>query len=104
MMGRAQELGNALDESESLPFNQFFGTQLAVVLVELGLVIEEVQLRRSAGHEQEDDVLGFRCKVRRLGKESLGRWRGKQLLFGERSEGAGADAESEAAEEMAAGD
>jgi len=37
---------------------------LAVVLGERGLGVERVDLRRAAVQEQEDDLLGFRSKVR----------------------------------------
>ena len=39
------------------------GQLLAVVFAQLGLVIEQVDVRRPAGHEQIDDALGLRGEV-----------------------------------------
>ncbi len=41
---RAQELGCALDEGEALALHELVGDRLAVVLAELGLLVEEVHL------------------------------------------------------------
>ena len=51
------------------------GVWLAIVLLERGLVIKRIDLRRPAVHEQEDDALGLRLEVRRPnGEGSWGRW------------------------------
>ena len=63
---RAEQLRRALDESEALALGNDLGRDLlAVVLLQLRLVIEQVELRRRAGHEQIDDVLGLWREVRR---------------------------------------
>src|SRR5439155_25417544 len=51
---RAEELWITLEEREPLALNQVRGTHLAVVLVEFRFVVEQVQLRRPARHEQKD--------------------------------------------------
>ncbi len=56
---RAEDLGCALDEGEALALDDLGRNVLPVVLAQGGLVIEEVELRRRARHEQEDDLLGL---------------------------------------------
>src|SRR3972149_6135636 len=59
----AQHFGNALDEGESLAFQQRVGTVLSVELLELWLGIEKIEMRRSAGHEEVNDALRLRGKM-----------------------------------------
>ena len=66
-VGGGQDLGRSPDKSEPLPFQGSFGNVLTVQLLELGLVLEQVDLGGSTRHEEEDDVLGLRRKVRHLG-------------------------------------
>jgi hypothetical protein len=47
----------ALDEGKPLSFEKLLRTMLAVTLRKLRFVIEQLQLRRAAGHVQEDDLL-----------------------------------------------
>ena len=46
--------------------------RLARVLGELGLVVEQIHVRRAAGHEQEDDALGLGRVVRRHDRQRVG--------------------------------
>ena len=56
---------------------------LTVKLVELGLGVEQIELARRAGHEQEDAILGFRSEMRPLrGKRIAGvRRRRQDVVF-----------------------
>ena len=54
---RAEQLRRALDEREALALDELVGDVLAVVLRQLRLGIEEIELRRRAGHEEVDDAL-----------------------------------------------
>ena len=63
--GSPQHVGNPLDEGESLSFEVFFRAGLAVVLLQSRLVVEEIELRGTAGHVQINNVLGF-CGERRF--------------------------------------
>ena len=60
---RAGQRHFAADEREPFPFQQLRRASLAVVLDQFRLVIEQVELRRSADHVQVDHVLGPRRKV-----------------------------------------
>ena len=55
------------------PWNELRRNLLTVVLLQRRLVVEQIELRRRAGHEQIDDVLGLRRKVRRLRREGPSR-------------------------------
>ena len=66
-------------EGEALAFDEAGGDGLAVEFVELGLVVEELQLAGAAGHEEVDDALGLGLMVRRLGCERVGRRHGHVL-------------------------
>ena len=66
LVRRAQQLGMPLDEREPLVLQQLVGAGLHVVLDQLRLVVEQVLLRRRAGHVQVDDALGPRRELRRL--------------------------------------
>ena len=65
LVRRAQQLRMPLDEREPLALEEFLRARLAVALRELRLVIEQLQLRRAAGHVQENDLLGPGRKMRR---------------------------------------
>jgi hypothetical protein len=60
---RRQKFGHAFDESETLALDEAVGDGLSVVFLELRFVVEEVNLRRAAGHVQIDHALGFCRKV-----------------------------------------
>ena len=49
------------------------GDRLAAILLELGLVVEELELARSAGHEQIDHALGPRREMARMGRDRVRR-------------------------------
>ena len=49
-----------IDERETLAANNLFRWRLAVVLLQSILGLEELELTRASGHEQEDDVAGAR--------------------------------------------
>ena len=66
--GRRQIRGLDQRELEGLGRNR-----LAFVLDQLRLVIEEVEMAWSAGHEQVDHALGFGRKVRRPGRHRVDR-------------------------------
>ena len=59
------------DACKRLP--QGSGQRLAVQPLQLGLVIERIDLRRPADHEQEDHRLGPRREMRRPRREGLQR-------------------------------
>ena len=48
------------------PGRERAGHRLAVHIGQLRLVIQSLQVRRSAGHTEEDHPLGLRCHVRRV--------------------------------------
>src|SRR5262249_19767537 len=58
-------------EREALVLDERFRRRLATQLVELRLVIEQLQLARAAGHEQEDHALGLRREVRLLRRQRV---------------------------------
>jgi hypothetical protein len=112
---RGHDRGVSLDEGVALVFDDIGGDGLAVVLREGGLVIEQVELRGRAGHEEVDDAFGFwrevrvaRCEGilgRRRWKMEDGRWRcgGEGSVAEEqRCEGDFADADAALREEVAA--
>ena len=89
-------------EREALAFDEAGGDGLAVEFVELGLVVEELELTRAAGHEEVDDALGLRSVMRLLRGVRIGGWRG--LVLGEqRRQGDRTEADAAVAEEVAAG-
>ncbi len=61
---------------DALPHADRAGQFLAMMRAKLRLVIQKVDVRRPAGHEQVDDALGLRRKVDG-GKHAAGR---RQLL------------------------
>ena len=64
-----EEGGVRLDEGVLLPFDDFRGHRLAVEFLELRLVVEQVELRRRAAHEEVNDVVGLGRVVGRIGRE-----------------------------------
>ena len=55
LVRRGEQLGRPLDEREPLAFQKLGRAVLPVVLDELGLVVEEIERRGSAGEVQVDD-------------------------------------------------
>ena len=53
----SQQRFGALQKSETLPFQVLFGRQLAVVLTELGLVVEQVELTGAAAMKRKMTAL-----------------------------------------------
>jgi hypothetical protein len=68
---RSQELGLRIDEGGTVAFEQFGRRQLAVEPCQFWLVVEQFHVARPAAHEQEDDVLRLRGKVRLLRGERI---------------------------------
>ena len=103
-MRRAHELRHAGGERKFLALDERIRRVLAVVLHELGLVVENVEVRRPAGHVQIHDALHLRGVMRLARQERvhLGRRRGvgfsEERIHRDRAEGKLAGA----AEEMAA--
>ena len=56
-MGGSHELGDAGCKGEAFSLQVLIGTVLVVVLDQFGLVVEEVQVWRRAGHMEVDDTL-----------------------------------------------
>ena len=104
--GRAEQPRRALDEREPLPLrNELRGNLLAVVLLQRRLVVEQIELRRRAGHEQIDDVLGLRREVRRARRErTVGSVCANSRSSSSADSATPADAEAGLLEEMAARD
>ena len=90
---RGQQLRRALDESESLAFDELLGNVLAVVLGQRRLGIEEVDLRRRAGHEQIDDPFDLGREMERAPRRRLTLRRREEHAVHQRSEREAADAE-----------
>ena len=110
---RAEQLGVPLDEREPLVLDVGLRDDLAVEFLQLGLVVEQFELARPAGHEQEDDVLRLGGEMRRFRRErkdtrcfgNTGCLRGVQVAAGhQRGEGNGTDAEAGFGEELSAGE
>ncbi len=55
---RPQQFWMALDEGESLALEELVWAGLAVAFDELGLVVEQIELRGGARHVEENDMLG----------------------------------------------
>ena len=66
-------LGERVHEGEPLPLDERLGDRLAVVLLELRLVVEQLELARAAGHEQVDDALRLRREVARPRRQRVRR-------------------------------
>jgi len=100
----AHELGHAGGEGEGAALEERVGAVLRVALHELGLVVEDVEVGRSARHVQVDDALGLGLEVRLArGERVIVRGGGAEGVGLHRMEGDGAEAElADAAEEGAA--
>ena len=88
--------GGVLQKGEFDPFGEFLGDGLAVVLAELGFVIEALELRRSTSHVEIDDAFGFWGVVEVAGALS------EAVLEEERSEGGAGEGGRRTGEEIAA--
>src|SRR5439155_15149418 len=100
---RPEQARRAFDKSKSLPFrNELGGNLFAVVLLQRGLVVEQVELCRRARHEQVNNVLRFRCEVGRSRCEGTRSLPGEQRLVEQRGQRQPADAEAGLLEEMTA--
>src|SRR5256885_17121642 len=62
----------AAHEREAFALDERLRNRLAVQLNELGLVIEQFELARSAGHEEVKDVLRARLEMRRTRRHWAG--------------------------------
>ena len=82
LVGRREELGVLPDLREPDVLYQFLGHLLAVALGQLRLGIEQVEMRRAAGLEEVDDVLGLGREVR-LAKDGHGAVGGEELVVEE---------------------
>ena len=107
--GDPSSRGVPLHEREALAFGDDAGRNLlAVVLLQQRLVVEQVELRRRARHEQEDDVLGLRREVRpdllRRAPAPSAEAAGEQPLVHQRGQRQRPDAEPDVLEEVTAGD
>ena len=65
---RTQQSRVGVDERRPIAFEELRGWQLAVVLRQLGFVVEELQVAWAAGHEEVDDALGLGRKMGPLGR------------------------------------
>src|SRR3954447_20595892 len=78
----SKQCRTGVDEGGSIAFDEFRGRQFAIPFDQFGLVIKQLQMARSAGHEQEDHALGFGWKMRLLGRERvIGRGRGSPTVL-----------------------
>ena len=103
--GRPHELGRTAGESESLALHKLIRSILPVPFHQLRLVVEDVEVRRAAGHLQVNDSLHFGAGSGGLGGEGIGvrsrRGAGAPL---QRLHGYGSDAElPRSRQELAAG-
>ena len=56
-------LGENIHECESAPLDERIGDGLAAIFLKLGLKVEELELARSASHEEIDHAFGSRRKI-----------------------------------------
>jgi hypothetical protein len=98
------------DEGVPLAADDFGGDRLTFDLGQFGLIVEQVELARSAGHEEVDDGLGLRSEMRRARRERVfgsggGTGGGGRIRAGSQERGGGdfAEADTAVVEEMAAG-
>src|SRR5262245_48521130 len=107
LVARAKDCSVRADEGVALRADDFGWQRPAFELGQLGLVIEQIELAGSAGHEEVNHRLRFRCEVRRPRDEAAGWLGGSSRLMhrGRKERRSGDFAESDAAfvEEVAAG-
>ena len=60
-----------IDERGAIALEQFGRRQRAVELGQFRLVVEQLQMARCPGHEQEDHALGLGGEMRRLGRQRV---------------------------------
>jgi hypothetical protein len=72
---RPEQSGIRVDERRPVALQQPRGRQRAVQLGERRLVVEQLEVARRAGHEQEDHVLRPRGEVGHLRRQRVGRRR-----------------------------
>src|SRR5262249_1065617 len=58
LLPRAEQLWHAGGESEALPLEELIRARLTVAIDEFRFVIEQIEVRRRAGHVQIDNALG----------------------------------------------
>src|SRR5436190_3378078 len=96
----------AAHECEAFALDERLRNRLTVQLDELGLVIEQFELARSAGHEEVNDVFRARLEMRRTRRHWIGdgsRRRAEEFSFAEqRRERDAAQAQAALLEEPAA--
>ena len=106
LIARSQHGGVGTDERVALAVDDRRREGLAFQLGQLGLVVEELELRGRAGHEEVDDRFGLGRMVRQAG--DLARAGGGEAAHGavghEGSQGDLTDAEGAFLEEVPAGD
>ena len=106
LIARSEDGGVGTDERITLAVDDRGREGLALQLGQLGLVVEEFELRGRAGHEEVDDRLGLGRVVRQAG--DLARTGGGEAAHGavghQGSEGDLTDAEGAFLEEVPAGD
>src|SRR5262245_19416867 len=102
--GDGQSLLSTGHAGDPLAHADGYGQVLAEMLLELGLVVERVDVRRPAGHKEIDDPLGLRGEMElRQHPRSLERVvRGAEVFAEERGERCGANPGRGAAEELEA--
>jgi hypothetical protein len=97
-------LGKGIHEGKALPLHDRIRSHLAGEFLQLWFVVEQIQLARCPGHEQEDNVLDLRREIRRLGSHRIDRLgiRAEQFaLIQQRRESDLSQPEAAAVEEMA---
>ncbi len=101
---RAQETGIRIDEGGPVALQQPRGRQLAIKLRQFGLVVEQLQMARRAGHEQEDHPLGLRRMVWLFGGQRIRRGGRQRSIAKEVGERHCAQADAAVFQKPAAGD
>ena len=101
-LGAHQSHRVLLDEGEADVLELFVGHRLPVQLVELRLGVEEVQVGRGTGIENEDARLGTRLEVGRLGCQRIGICGEQSVLGQQRRQTGGTQATGRAGQEVAA--
>src|SRR5438477_10085930 len=65
-------LAEDIHEREPTPLDERVRDRLAAVLLKLGLVVEQLELAGTAGHEQVDHALGPGREEARPGRQGIG--------------------------------